>query len=118
MARKPTDFVHVNLRINEDLRRKLESEAARHQTSLNNEIRVQLVESLEAKAVGDLASIAADLHVRYLQLGMTEDVRALSAILAAKTLGRSDDPRDANTVAMLLEAALRGLRQVEKGIVL
>jgi hypothetical protein len=38
MARKPTDTVHLKLRFPENLRRRLEREAARNNRSMNSEI--------------------------------------------------------------------------------
>jgi hypothetical protein len=45
MVRRPTDTAHVSLRIRESLRRRLEQEAKRHRTSLNNMIRLKLEDS-------------------------------------------------------------------------
>ena len=48
MPRKPTDTTHISLRIRESLRRRLEREAEKHQTSLNTMIRLKLEDAFEA----------------------------------------------------------------------
>jgi hypothetical protein len=54
VARSPNITVQVNLRIKESLRRQLEREADKHQTSLNNEMRLRLEDSLKRAAQFDL----------------------------------------------------------------
>jgi hypothetical protein len=55
MSRKPTDIAHINLRIRESLRKKLDQEAEDRHWSLNNEIRWRLEASFERQ---DLLSLA------------------------------------------------------------
>jgi hypothetical protein len=61
MPRKPVDIAHVNLRIRENLRKKLADEARKHRFSLNNEIRIRLEESFEREGFQSIAKIAAQL---------------------------------------------------------
>jgi Arc-like DNA binding domain len=95
MPRKLVDIAHVNVRIRESLRRKLEREAKKNRTSLNNEIRVRLEESFENSAVRDLDEIAADQKVtwgrfsrRLLLLSLEDDL--------ARELAQTKDPNVAN----------------------
>jgi hypothetical protein len=53
VPRSPDTTVQVNLRIKESLRRKLEREANKHQTSLNNEMRLRLEDSFKAQELRD-----------------------------------------------------------------
>ena len=69
MPRKPVDIAHVNLRIRESLRRKLEREAERHQTSMNNEIRVRLENSFRIEADRDVDAVAGS----EIELGAVRD---------------------------------------------
>ena len=60
MLRNPTEYVEVKLRVPKDLRRKLEAEAARQQTSLNGETLRRLEDSFDDKPRANLASAAHD----------------------------------------------------------
>jgi hypothetical protein len=92
MARKPLDIANINLRIRESLRAKLAREAERNRTSLNNEIRLRLEDSLEKGATSSLDDIAADMKAvwarygeRFLCLGLEADL--------AEALAQSTDPK-------------------------
>jgi hypothetical protein len=88
MPRKPVDTAHINLRIRESLRRKLEREAKAHRTSLNNEIRLRLEDSLEKGAARDLDGIAADMKnvwARYSERFLLLDLEEQLARALAKT---------------------------------
>ena len=69
MPRKPTDVAHINLRIRESLRRKLEREAERHATSLNNEIRLRLEDSFQKEAKFELDTIRDDMETVWARYG-------------------------------------------------
>jgi hypothetical protein len=95
MPRKPVDTAHVNLRIREALRRKLEREAKKNRTSLNNEIRVRLEKSFEDSVVRALDEIAEDQKItwgrfsgRLLMLSLEDDL--------ARELAQTKDPKIAN----------------------
>jgi hypothetical protein len=61
MARKPSDIVQPNLRIREELRRRLEKEATKNRVSLNVEMTRRLERSLDQEHQLTSAGIAADL---------------------------------------------------------
>jgi hypothetical protein len=89
MPRKPVDIAHVNVRIREALRRKLAHEAEKHRTSLNNEIRIRLEDSLKAAALRDIEEIAADLKVIDARLGLKVTLPPLEEKLA-QALAQND----------------------------
>jgi hypothetical protein len=91
MPRKLVDIAHVNLRIRESLRRKLEREAKKRRTSLNNEIRWRLEDSFEAQARRDLEEIAADLKTIDARLGLKVTLPPLEEKLA-QALAQTKDP--------------------------
>jgi hypothetical protein len=63
MRRRPPDqWVQVNLRIKESLRRELDAHAKENQVSFNQEVRTRLADSLEEKARQSLENLAADLE--------------------------------------------------------
>jgi hypothetical protein len=107
VARKPHATVQVNLRIKETLRRKLEREADKHQTSLNNEMRLRLEKSFNAPAAYDLSEIAGDMRrawdrygERHLRLRLEEDLIA--------AMEKSADPEVAKA-AQVISLTERGL---------
>jgi len=61
MTRKPSDIVQPNLRIREELRRRLEKEAAKRRVSLNQEMTYRLQRSLEEDAARTIDNIAGDI---------------------------------------------------------
>ena len=63
MVRSPNVTVQVNLRIKESLRRQLEREADKHQTSLNNEMRLRLEDSFKAQDLRDHGEHNRDTEV-------------------------------------------------------
>ena len=97
--RKPVDTAHVNLRIRESLRAKLEREAKAHRTSLNNEIRLRLEDSLEKAAIRKTDDIVNSLNMawgrfeeRFLLLSLEDDLAealAQSTDLKVMTLARA-----------------------------
>jgi hypothetical protein len=101
VARKPHTTVQVNLRLKESLRRELEREADKHQTSLNNEMRLRLEDSLEQAAKHDLFEIAGDIKrgwerfgERFLRLRLEDDLVAAMA--------KSTDPEVAKAAEVLI----------------
>jgi hypothetical protein len=72
--RKPTDIVQLKLRLREDLRRKLEREAARKKHSLNTEMVERLNESFSRDAAEVVTeAMARDFHARVDRL--TEEIK-------------------------------------------
>jgi hypothetical protein len=109
MARKPLDIANINLRIRESLRAKLEREAKKNRTSLNNEIRLRLEDSLEGGAARDLDDIATNMKAvwarygeRFLRLSLEDEL--------AEALAQSTDPK----VATLARAWLH-TKATQKG---
>src|SRR5262249_9493899 len=113
MPRKPTDTTHISLRIRETLRRKLEREADKHQTSLNNEIRLRLEDSFQVQARKDLEAIAADLKIIDARLGLRVTLPPLEEGLA-HALSRTKDPEVAG-IAKAWLAAVASAKQIEEG---
>ena len=62
MARKPSDIVKPNLRIREDLRRRLELAAKKRGVSLNIEMTSRLKESFEREELLKLSKITSNLE--------------------------------------------------------
>jgi hypothetical protein len=113
MARKSTDTAHVNLRIRESLRVKLAREAEKHRTSLNNEIRIRLEDSLEAGALRSLEEVAADLKTSAARLGTLIALAPLEEKLA-QALTRTKDPEVASAATVWLRTRAAG-RKMEEG---
>jgi hypothetical protein len=110
MARKLTDIAHVNLRIRETLRRKLEREAARHETSMNNEIRVRLERSFELEAIRELDEIAKDYKWR--ADVENREARHGSLLVAAENLVAAVERKDQGAI----DAAIGTVKTVAKTI--
>jgi hypothetical protein len=109
MPRKPTDLAHVNLRIREGLRRRLEREAKRHVVSLNYEICSRLERSLQAEAVFDLRATAHHMNQtwllyahRFMRLKLEDDL--LRMVFEAEDLA---------TAKALIEDWFKGERATE-----
>jgi hypothetical protein len=109
VVRNPNVTVQVNLRIKESLRRKLEREADKHQTSLNNEMRLRLEDSFGATAERDLDETAGEMKrawerygERFLRLRLEDDLIA--------AMEKSVDPEVAKA-AQVIGLTERGLRR-------
>jgi hypothetical protein len=98
MPRKPTDTTHISLRIRESLRRKLEREADKHQTSLNNEIRLRLEDSFEAQARRELPESVQDLKTTVAKLS----ARAVLSTLEEKIAQAAAQSNDLGEIKTLL----------------
>jgi hypothetical protein len=110
MPRKLVDIAHVNVRIRENLRRKLEREAKLHRTSLNNEIRLRLEDSFEQGDRRGLDELRRDTEVllaRYAQRITKADLEDG----LAQALSRSTD----QAVAKLATAWLAARNKTERG---
>jgi hypothetical protein len=75
------DWVQVNLRIRNELHRRLEREARANGASLNNEMRVRLERSLEAESLRTVNNIVDDMEInwhryaeRFMALDLGEDI--------------------------------------------
>jgi hypothetical protein len=69
LARKITDTVHVNFRMREPLRRRLEAAAKQHRVSLNGEMRLRLEASFEDQAKRTMDEIAGDMARHWARFG-------------------------------------------------
>ena len=65
MAKKPTDIVHLNLRVRENLRRRIAQHAAKSNRSLNAEIIARLEASLSETRKGVAAIDPSFRSLRY-----------------------------------------------------
>ena len=80
MARKPSDITKPNLRIREDLRRRLELAAKKRRVSLNIEMASRLKESFERVDMLKLSKIASNIenfyerHARKIHAPFLEDL--------------------------------------------
>jgi hypothetical protein len=63
MARKKHDFAQINMRIREDLRRKLEQLAKQQHSSLMNVIRRALEDSIDAETLRGINRLHKDLEI-------------------------------------------------------
>jgi hypothetical protein len=81
LPRKPTDVAHVNLRIREGLRRRLEADAKRRRVSLNSGIMLLLETALLDKPRDDFATIAMTLTGDLERLEATQELLALGDLV-------------------------------------
>jgi hypothetical protein len=109
VARNPNITVQVNLRLKESLRRKLEREADKHQTSLNNEMRLRLEDSLTRAAQFNLVETVSKMDrawerygERFLRLRLEDDLIA--------AMEKSADPEVAKA-AQVIGLTERGPRR-------
>jgi hypothetical protein len=91
--RKPRETVQINLRIKEELRRKLEAEATRMGQSMNGVIIDRIELSFRNQQLRDIDQIARDLkvaaeqqHTKNLLGDLVRDVEALTKALASASL--------------------------------
>jgi Arc-like DNA binding dprotein len=68
MPRKPADIAHVNLRIREHLRKRIEAAAKRNQVSLNSEVMQRLERSFEAETSQYLESLASKIEAEWFRI--------------------------------------------------
>jgi Arc-like DNA binding domain len=119
MPRKPHDIAHINLRLPETLRGKIERAAKKHRFSLNNEIRLRLEGSFETvDAVRrTLSDILLDMQLhwdryadRFLMLDLAEE-------LARRVLTPDQDGGpDAVTLAQIWLSKHEQFRGYERGV--
>jgi hypothetical protein len=97
MARKPSDLVQPNLRIREELRRRLEREAKKRGVSLNAEMTSRLERSFDGDAARSNEEIAEDMKNVWARYGemfhglnwQGDLIRAASALLKQIDAGNS-----------------------------
>lgn len=91
MARKPSDIVAPNLRIREDLRRRLETAAKKRGVSLNYEMTSRLTASFDREDLFKLDRITSGMEIQWARWDAAlfdkeqcgDLVRAAEALLAA-----------------------------------
>jgi len=100
MKRKPSDLVHINLRLREDLRRQLEAAAKQRNATLSNEIRWRLEDSFKQDTLRVLEDVGYDMQVcwarfsaRHLRLDLEKEL--------VEELARADDLAKVKTLAQL-----------------
>jgi hypothetical protein len=65
--RRPHDIVNPNLRIREDLRMRIETEAKKNGTSINKEMNRRLFESFDRKPLLTISEIAVKMESAWKQ---------------------------------------------------
>ena len=115
MRRKPNETVQVNLRIKEELRRKLERAAKEQEISLNQLIRARLEDSFEKKPRQSLESVASDIERnwdRFRELfligGVISNLKEANKILEEmiELVNEKDDP-ELSSLVHTVQALLR-----------
>jgi hypothetical protein len=75
MARKPTETVHLKLRFDEKLRRKIEAAATKNDQSMNAEIIQRLEESFRMESIKEVVYTSAVRAMRPLSEWVEEQRR-------------------------------------------
>lgn len=125
MARKPSDIVQPNLRIREELRRRLERAATKNRVSLNVEMTRRLERSLDQEANISIAANASHLDTLTLRFSDAFDglnkqgdlVRAAEALLKQIDAGNDDAAKEAakkvrQAIEMIDHAAAVAVRKM------
>ncbi len=113
MPRKPMQVVQINLRIREELRRRLEREAKRRGVSLNFEMTSRLQETFDLETQRTFDKIGEDMKINWARYGemFHELAKQGDLIRAAEALVKQVDAEDSSEAAT---AAAEKLRQVIK----
>jgi hypothetical protein len=99
LVKRPTDLVHINLRLREDLRQQLENAAKQKNATLSNEIRWRIESSFSADRLRALEDIIYDMQVcwarfssRYARLdlekALVEELMRADDLAKIKTLAK------------------------------
>jgi hypothetical protein len=99
MARKPTDTVALTLRVREDLRRRLEKEAKKHDHSLNNEMVRRLEETFQPQRDA-LINLIAGNDSNALAMRMIAEAMMLAQTLQWQS-GKSEGWTEKDTANMI-----------------
>src|SRR5262245_29146816 len=94
MARKPTDTVHLRLRFDERLRRRLEQAAERNQQSMNAEIVARLEQSFGREDMKAMVSEAVRLERKHEQLVTSIEISRIEMAhrQLLEMISKSNDP--------------------------
>jgi hypothetical protein len=98
-VKQPTDLIHINLRMREDLRQQLETAAKQKNATLSNEIRWRIEDSFKADRLRALEDIIYDMQVcwarfssRYARLdlekALVEELVRAEDLAKVKTLAK------------------------------
>lgn len=111
MPRKPSDIVQPNLRIREDLRRRLEGAAKKRGVSLNFEMTERLKASFDQGDLVKLSRVAADMESAYGRFAreQRDHLQTQELMSAAEALIKATEGRDP-------EAVKRGIAAVQEAI--
>jgi hypothetical protein len=85
MVRKPSDVIQYKIRIREDLRRRLEQAAKRHDRSINSEIASRLGESFNLPKLDKITAGLEDVYARFVREGR-DRLQAQELMSAAESL--------------------------------
>jgi hypothetical protein len=115
MPRKPMEVVQVNLRIREQLRRRLEQEAKRRGVSLNYEMTSRLQETFDQNVLRTIDLVAEDIRIAWAPHAQANHDRGTQGDLlrAGETLLKQIDAENSSEA---LKAAADKLRKVFKMI--
>jgi uncharacterized protein YukE len=110
-ARKATAIVQLKVRMREELRRRLEREAAQHEDSINNEVVRRLKDSFKRDADQGLAAEVQKLQRQNTNLNelldeLTPQLRAVHTSLRGVLTRVNDKAEEAGPKRRKLEAAL------------
>jgi hypothetical protein len=115
MARPLHRTAHVSLRIRESLRRRLEQDAKRHHTSLNNMIRLKLEDSYAEQDRKDHAEHNADMEVLLARYAGHLTLYELQQDLI-QAMEKSTDPQIAKLARVWLHTRAVDRRLTEGGM--
>jgi hypothetical protein len=116
MDRQPTDLIHVNLRLREDLRQQLETAAKQKNTTLSNEIRWRLEDSFQRETVRGFEDILYDMQVVWARFGARYMRLDLEKELAEQLMHATDLPKVKTLAREWLRAGAIEQRQLKGGV--
>ena len=116
MPRKPTEMVQVNLRIRENLRRRLEREAKKRGVSLNYEMTSRIEQGFDREAHRKIDKVASDLEDvwdRFLR-GEEDRARQMELVDAAEHLIKQlpTDVREGEAVRHAVEWVQKAIKAI------
>jgi hypothetical protein len=116
VARKPSDIVSPNLRIREDLRRRLEKAAEKNRVSINREMINRLVDSFELKVRQGFEELLAGMNVAYAHIERATlhhpNLQA-NLINAAEALVAANKKQDQAAITAAIEQVEKAINTIE-----
>src|SRR6516225_3533507 len=107
-AKQPTDLIHINLRMREDLRQQLENAAKNHDITLSGEIRERLEQSFRIEMLRSLDNVRRDFEA--VRSDFEENCLELTERLKDATRSLEDTRREMHTDWRLYSTRLLQLR--------